>query len=831
MAKYRKMLLGTMASVVALGLLANPQPVEASSKLNINAIYAADRYVHGTVAKPGRLTIRRGNETILSKKVKQGNFKYVIKTGKQLKPGQKLTIKVKAGRKVQQKKLTVKRAHLKQATSYQKAKTVYGTTVAFGNLEVRSEKGKVLARGRANRYGEYTVKLKKQYRVGTKLRVKVSRGAYTKTKLIKIKKTPKIKKLKVNSIQGNKDGIAKVSGTSSVKNGKITIKRNGKVLKTTKTSVKGKYSVKVTKLKDKQKLNIQVKNIKTGATKQVNKKVVMYPINHGVKANYASANTVQALIATLKAQNKNTWNYSYTLLKKDAHMNQAFLQDLQKIQKIDLISNDQVYHQSVYLGENDKLTNIQDLKFVPNLKFLNLVNQTKLTNLTNVAFPKTMTTIGLKNTGITSLATATLPDTITNLTLEDNKKLTTLNGTKLPQTIWQNLTINNSPITTMNNVRWPKKVTNVSVMNSQIDNANVKVLAANLKPTRSLNLNRNNRITSIAGVQFQGTFLYFTMAGAGQQGKLTDITGLKLPSTVRDVSFFNNQIRQLPSDDAWPNVKILELTRNKLTSLQPLVGLKQLEKLFVNENNLANLNGLPTTNLKTLEAKNNKLTGLASGVLPDTLFDLNLSNDTKATLGLNSTTTLNNNRITTLANVQLPAKLKHLYLNRNSLQSIASVQFPASLQTLVAKNNNLDKFPQYLPGDLKRLNLASNQLQNFDGVHQLPAGLISLDLSHNRYANGFLPNATVKMLAVNVLRQLEYLSFSNQLNNQTGKYNSKVVVNSINEFQLIGGIFSERVVYGVTYKGAKDGDENKSLEENEVTTAAKPINKRETLKK
>lgn len=824
MAKYRQLLLGTMASVVALGLLASPQPVDASSKLNINAIYAADRYVHGTVDKPGRLTIRRGSQTILSKKVKQGNFRYVIKIDKKLKHGQKLTVKVKSGRKVYQKKLTVKRAHLKQAKSYQKAKSVYGVTVAFGNLEVRSQGGKLLARGRANRYGEYTIKLKKQYRVGTKLRVDVSRGTYSKTKTIKIKKTPKIKKLTVNKIQANKDGVAKVSGTSSVKRGKITIKRNGKVLKKANTTVKGKYSAKVTKLKDKQKLTIQVKNIKTGATKQVSKKVIMHPINHGIKANYASAKTVNALIKTLSAQKKNTWYYSYSMLQKDSHLNQAFLKDLQKVQRVELISSEYVYGQGVKLSEADKVTNIQDLKFVPNLKFLDLVNQTKLTSLSNVTLPKTMTAINLKNTGITSLATVTFPTKVRELTLQKNQKLTTLNGVKLPQTITQSLLIDNSPISSLNSVSWPKQVANVNIMNTQIGNADISSLAANVKPTRSMDLSNNSRVTSIAGVQFQGSFRYFTMSGAGQQGSLQDITNIKLPSTVREVSFFNNQLRQLPNSAAWSNVTTLQLTRNKLSDLQPLASLTKLNKLFVNENDLATLTGLPTANLKVLEAKNNKLTQVGNNVLPNNLLDLNLSNDTKATLNLSATKNLNNNKISSLDNVKLPVNLKHFYINRNGLRSIASVQFPTSLQTLVATNNNLDKFPQYLPSSLKRLNLSANQLQNFAGIHQLPAGLLTLELSHNRFANGFLPTATVKMLGTDVLRQLEYLAFSNQLNNQTGKYNSKVVVNSLSEFELIGGIFSERMVYGVTYKGAKDTNDNMPEDDQPVK---RPSNKRE----
>lgn len=150
--------------------------------------------------------------------------------------------------------------------------------------------------------------------------------------------------------------------------------------------------------------------------------------------------------------------------------------------------------------------------------------------------------------------------------------------------------------------------------------------------------------------------------------------------TLKRLNLSDNRINELSSEigDSWPNLEVLNLSRNHLKALpQSLSKLEKLRKLYVNDNEL-NFEGIPNSigklyNLEVFMLSNNKLELIPEGVVRcGKLKKLVLSNNNLLTLPeaiyfLNDLKVLdlNNN-----PNLILPKKPAELQSNSKSIYNI-----------------------------------------------------------------------------------------------------------------------------------------------------------------
>jgi internalin A len=188
--------------------------------------------------------------------------------------------------------------------------------------------------------------------------------------------------------------------------------------------------------------------------------------------------------------------------------------------------------------------------------------------------------------------------------------------------------------------------------------------------------------------------------------------------------------------------KHLDLSNCKLTQIPELLGLEQLEVLYLTGNQLTrieNLDKLP--NLRGLHLSSNKLTRIENlDKLPKLrLLDLDSNQFTRIEnldkLPNLQTLWLHSNQLTRIENLDKLPNLQELYLTNNELTRIENLDKLPNLQTLSLSFNeltrieNLDKLP-----NLRELQLNNNQLTRIESLDKLPS-LQTLVFSTNPIAD------------------------------------------------------------------------------------------------
>jgi Leucine-rich repeat (LRR) protein len=142
--------------------------------------------------------------------------------------------------------------------------------------------------------------------------------------------------------------------------------------------------------------------------------------------------------------------------------------------------------------------------------------------------------------------------------------------------------------------------------------------------------------------------------------------------------------------ETMPALRALSATNTHLQTIHCLQT-SSIQILIVDQNNIATLNGLPST-LKVLSAQDSKIS-LIQSRLPDTL--------------------------------------EYAYLADNLLRYAGlPLRWGNQLKELDLSNNELEKFPRNLPDSLELLNLHFNKIVELPS--KLPTSLRNLNLSHNR---------------------------------------------------------------------------------------------------
>nr|XP_023018896.1 leucine-rich repeat-containing G-protein coupled receptor 4 isoform X2 [Leptinotarsa decemlineata] len=210
-----------------------------------------------------------------------------------------------------------------------------------------------------------------------------------------------------------------------------------------------------------------------------------------------------------------------------------------------------------------------------------------------------------------------------------------------------------------------------------------------------------------------------------------------------------NQISQLESHSIPPQIQRLHLGRNSISDLNgTLRNLSELFWLFVNSNNLTNLDGqLPRTapNLNYIHASHNRLE--------------KVPNQLKNYPALESIF-LFNNRLKSLDGAfSKNDKLLRIVLENNQLNTLTQADFPASmnLESLLLGNNEIYTLNNSLV-NLRRLHflsLTKNQIVEFSFQEVANLKLLrSIDLSYNKITTlvGPTPNLVEWNIKLNEIK-------------------------------------------------------------------------------
>ena len=244
---------------------------------------------------------------------------------------------------------------------------------------------------------------------------------------------------------------------------------------------------------------------------------------------------------------------------------------------------------------------------------------------------------------------------------------------------------------------------------------------------------------------------------------------------------------QLTNIDVSKNLNLDELhvSWNQLTDIDVSKNLK-LTRLDVMDNQLTNIDVSKNTNLKTLHLGDNQLTNIDVSKNVE-LTDLDVSQNQLTNLDISKNTYLHNlyvgyNQLTSL-DVSNKAYLEILDIRNNQLTDL-DIHKSIDLTTLFARSNQLTNLDISKNTNLKTLHLGSNQLTNIDVSKNV--NLDDLDVSWNQLTNLDISkntNLTILDVGYNQLTnidvsknvKLENLNvFDNQLTNVEVSKNVKL---------------------------------------------------------
>jgi Leucine-rich repeat (LRR) protein len=199
------------------------------------------------------------------------------------------------------------------------------------------------------------------------------------------------------------------------------------------------------------------------------------------------------------------------------------------------------------------------------------------------------------------------------------------------------------------------------------------------------------------------------------------------PPNVKDVSFYNNCLREDGLPVRWPNtIKILQLDRNQIKTTNPVAEWPiDLETLSLDDNPLVEVPQRLPSNLNLLSMSYCRLTSISK--LPENLKRIRAYY----------------NRIHKVD--PFPASVDYIHLalvflnlDHNAITSLPS-SLPETLETLSLVGNKLTELPAQLPAALKLLILNGNRIRHFKPEWKPDQRLFQLHIRDNCLTENILP--------------------------------------------------------------------------------------------
>lgn len=184
--------------------------------------------------------------------------------------------------------------------------------------------------------------------------------------------------------------------------------------------------------------------------------------------------------------------------------------------------------------------------------------------------------------------------------------------------------------------------------------------------------------------------------------------GVTDPTEITELDFYEKGIVLLDGIERFPNLVRLDLTKNRISDITPLAGLKDLQVLLLGYNEIEDITPLAQLkDLRNVYLHNNRI---------ETLIDF-------STLDKLETVTLEENGITDISCFENATSLRYLYLRGNSISDLTPVSGLSGLRSLnVAKNLVSDISPLKGLVNLQDLELSDNRITDIT----LLAGFVKL---------------------------------------------------------------------------------------------------------
>lgn len=236
---------------------------------------------------------------------------------------------------------------------------------------------------------------------------------------------------------------------------------------------------------------------------------------------------------------------------------------------------------------------------------------------------------------------------------------------------------------------------------------------------------------------------------------------------VTSLTITKSSLSNLSGLEYGINIYYLDLRENNITSIEPLLSLTKLKKLYLHENGITEI-GTLFSDLKELEElrlDNNQI-GSVSGEAPASkLFNLSLQDNNLSSVDLRGFPKINN-----------------VDLTNNKLSTINLDGFSA-VTMISAENNNLSStagFKLLQKPNLWRLSLAENQISDLSGVNNL-ANIEIIDLRDNQVSDisglSNLPSLETLSLHNNNLTDIDVLLNFDQLAKVYLRENPELITN------------------------------------------------------
>lgn len=195
-------------------------------------------------------------------------------------------------------------------------------------------------------------------------------------------------------------------------------------------------------------------------------------------------------------------------------------------------------------------------------------------------------------------------------------------------------------------------------------------------------------------------------------------------SFLKKVNLSFNKLESLEGIDQLPQLRELIAYSNRIENISQINGITKLESIFLQQNKISSINNVFTNliRLQDLRLDKNRLTKIEHLSQCQALKSLNLSSNILATLdGLHGLQNLqelfvSNNNIKSLTALKGLPLLRELDVSDNQLKSLDGIQYLPKLEVLHAEHNQIVhlQFPAYTNSKSSVLS-NSNSLNTTDG--------------------------------------------------------------------------------------------------------------------
>jgi hypothetical protein len=242
-------------------------------------------------------------------------------------------------------------------------------------------------------------------------------------------------------------------------------------------------------------------------------------------------------------------------------------------------------------------------------------------------------------------------------------------------------------------------------------------------------------------------------------------------------------------DEIRENCIYLECYNNKLTSLEPIKHLTQLQILYYYYNDLSSLKGIENlTQLQKLYCSDNNLISLKGIENLTQLQELHCSSNKLTSLkGIENLTQLQklycrNNQLTSLEQLKNLTQLQYLNCNINKLISLKGIENLTQLHYLECSYNKLSSLPLSL---MNCRNLTYIYL-NGNNIEDLPLPLLRFI---NRIQQGSLNNINVYNDSQNIHNSSIQLTVRDSINRLSNKFREPINID-----ELTGMILEDSII-------------------------------------